>query len=105
MPAGARSERPPWFALVVKPRHERAVERGLCYRRFEVYVPTYTATSRWSDRLKRVERPVFPGYVFRGFDQRERTPVLQTPGVRSMVSFGDQHEGSQTQPGHHVSVD
>jgi len=54
----------------------------------ETLVPTYTSKRKWSDRLKLVEEPLFPGYVFCRFDVHNRLPVLVTPGVISVVGSG-----------------
>ena len=48
----------------------------------------YPGTSRWSDRTKRIELPLFPGYVFARFDVVKRLPVLKVPGVMHVVGFG-----------------
>jgi transcription antitermination factor NusG len=82
----------PWFALQVKPQHECAVQRGLEIKGFEVYLPIYRGVHRWSDRLKSLDLPLFPGYVFCRFDRSRRTPILATPGVRRVVAFGDSPE-------------
>jgi transcription antitermination factor NusG len=78
----------PWFAIVSKPQHERTVLDGLVQKNLEGFLPSYWATRRWSDRMKRVQAPLFPQYVFCRFDPDRRLPVLQTPGVRSIISFG-----------------
>jgi len=79
-----------WFALTVKPQHEATVRLGLEAKQLKSYLPTYTSVRRWSDRKKRIELPLFPGYVFSQFENTDRTHVLRTPGVRSIVSFGTQ---------------
>jgi transcription antitermination factor NusG len=78
----------PWFAITIKPHHEKAVQEGLDQKGLETFLPLYWATRRWSDRVKRLQLPLFSGYVFCRFDAGIRTPVLRTPGVRSIVSFG-----------------
>jgi transcription antitermination factor NusG len=78
----------PWFAVVIKPRHERAVLDGLSQKGLESFLPQYWAARAWSDRVKRLQLPLFPGYVFCRFEYGRRLPVLRTPGVRSIVSFG-----------------
>jgi transcription antitermination factor NusG len=80
----------PWFAVVVKPQHERSVQEGLLQKNVESFLPTYWASRRWSDRVKRIQLPLFPGYVFCRFDYALRQPVVCTPGVRSIISFGAQ---------------
>jgi transcription antitermination factor NusG len=76
-----------WFALVVKPRHDKAVEQNLRFRDLEAFAPLYPARRCWSDRVKTVELPLFPGYVFCRFSVRNRIAVLNTPGVVSIVGF------------------
>lgn len=54
----------------------------------ETVLPTYPSTRKWSDRLKVVELPLFPGYVFCRFDVHNRLPILITPGVIAVVGRG-----------------
>jgi transcription antitermination factor NusG len=77
----------PWFALTVRPRHEKTVAKSLRHRGLEDFLPLYNARRRWSDRIKAVEFPLFPGYVFCRFDYECRFPVLSIPGVTSIVGF------------------
>ncbi|MCP5117226.1 MAG: NusG-like protein [bacterium] len=79
-----------WYALTVKPQHEKAVAKALEYKRLEQLLPVYKTRRRWSDRVKLIDTPLFPGYVFCRFPQHERLSVLTTPGVRSIVGFGRQ---------------
>jgi transcription antitermination factor NusG len=76
-----------WFALTVKPQHERATAEQLQAKALEAYVPLYRARRRWSDRIKTLEVPLFPRYVFCRFDPQGRPTVLKTPGVLTIVSF------------------
>ncbi|MGP8244309.1 MAG: transcription termination/antitermination protein NusG [Bryobacteraceae bacterium] len=77
-----------WYALVVQPRHEKAVEEYLRKRGLEALCPTYRAARRWSDRTKVIDFPLFEGYVFCCFSYAQRILALSTTGVRSIVSFG-----------------
>ena len=52
----------------------------------ETFLPQYVSIRRWSDRVKRLEVPLFPGYLFCRFDERNRLPVLTIPGVVHIVS-------------------
>ena len=76
-----------WFALRVKPQHERTVSYALHQKGFERYVPLYRARRRWSDRLKEIELPLFQGYVFCRMSADKRAAVLTTPGVYGFVGF------------------
>jgi transcription antitermination factor NusG len=77
-----------WFALRVKSNFERTTTLHLRQRGYQGFLPTYTTHKRWSDRIKTVEKPLFPGYVFSNFDPNRRLPILTTPGVLHIVGFG-----------------
>src|ERR1017187_9157461 len=77
-----------WFALTVKPRHEKAVAEHLLARSLESYAPVYRERRRWSDRLRTVELPLFPRYVFCRFSFADRLKVISMPSVQSVVGFG-----------------
>jgi len=84
----APTPRAPWYALTVRPRHERATARSLRSKGLEEFSPLYRTRRRWCDRIKELETELFPGYVFCRFSYDERLLVLNTPGVTSIVGFG-----------------
>jgi transcription antitermination factor NusG len=75
----------PWFALQVRTRHESGVANYLHGQGYESFLPLYKCRRRWSDRVKEVQTPLFPGYLFCRFDPRDRLPVMKTPGVMQIV--------------------
>jgi transcription antitermination factor NusG len=77
-----------WYALQVKPKFERVVGTLLQGKNIENYLPTYRKRRTWSDRVKEIEAPLFPGYVFSRFDVNDRLPVLMTSGVLRIVGIG-----------------
>jgi transcription antitermination factor NusG len=79
-----------WYALTVKPQHEFRVFEGLSSAAaVEGFLPTYKDKRIWSDRVKILDAPLFPGYVFARFAYpSQRVPVLRLPGVRSIVGLG-----------------
>jgi Transcription antiterminator len=78
-----------WFALTAKHQHEATVTRLLAAKGVTVFHPTYTVVRRWKDRNKLIQMPVFPGYVFFAGGLARRIEILSTPGVFSIVSFGN----------------
>jgi transcription antitermination factor NusG len=76
-----------WYALTVKPQHERAASRHLRDKGLEEFSPLYRARRRWSDRWKEIELCLFPGYIFCRFSYKERLLVLGTAAVNSIVGF------------------
>jgi len=77
-----------WYALKVRPRLEKQVSVNLSAKGYELFLPLYKRKSHWSDRIKTLEVPLFPGYLFCQFDVTKRLPILQTPGVLSVVGIG-----------------
>jgi transcription antitermination factor NusG len=78
-----------WFALSVWSRQEQAVAANLMHKGHEVFLPFYRVRRKWSDRIKVVDLPLFPGYVFCHFDLANKaTPVVTTPGVIRLLGSG-----------------
>ncbi len=76
-----------WFALWTRSRHEQVVREQLDQKGVEAFLPTVTRWSRWKDRKKKIDWPLFPGYCFARFHLRDRLPVLKCMGVVSIISF------------------
>jgi transcription antitermination factor NusG len=74
-----------WYAIWTRSRHEKLVRDQLQQKNFEVFLPTITKWSRWKDRKKQIEWPLFPGYCFVRFDGYERLPILKCDGVVTIV--------------------
>jgi transcription antitermination factor NusG len=76
-----------WFALWTRSRHEQVVREQLERKQIDVFLPTVTKWSRWKDRKKKIDWPLFPGYCFARFNPDDRLPILKCTGVVSIVSF------------------
>jgi transcription antitermination factor NusG len=76
---------PEWFAIWTRSRHEKLVRDQLQQKHVEVFLPTITKWSRWKDRKKQIDWPLFPGYCFARFDATDRLPILKCEGVVSIV--------------------
>ena len=66
--AGAHRLGPPlsprWYALAVHVRSETVAASELATVVDDVFLPIRVERRAWSDRIKRVELPLFPGYLF-----------------------------------------
>jgi transcription antitermination factor NusG len=82
------AENYPWYALQVRSRYEDTVATHLQGRGYESLLPLYKCRRQWSDRLKEIELPLFPGYVFCRFNPLNRLPILSVPGVVQVVGVG-----------------
>jgi transcription antitermination factor NusG len=81
-----------WYAVCVRPRHEKAVTRQLEHRGLSYFFPTYRSVRRWKDRRKELDLALFPGYVFVNvnINAASRVSVLSAPGVVRFVTFQGQ---------------
>ena len=86
-PLQTRATRLPWFALQVWTRKERLVSTHLEGQGYECFLPLYKSRRPWSDRVKELDQPLFPGYLFCRFDFQNRRPLVITPGVVRIVGM------------------
>jgi transcription antitermination factor NusG len=76
-----------WYAIRVRSNFESQVSIGLRAREIEEFLPSYVVRNRWSDRVKEVSRPLFPGYLFSCFHtDTQISKIVATPGVVHVVT-------------------
>jgi transcription antitermination factor NusG len=71
----------------VKPRHEKKASERLTEDGYEVFCPMIKSKVKWSDRWKKVTRPLINGYIFARVDEGERIAILQDPSLLNCVSW------------------
>jgi transcriptional antiterminator RfaH len=79
-----------WYALYTKPHKEHQVNNLLQEQGIETYLPTVQRKIRRRDRPDRVV--YFPCYLFArvDFQVTPRSSIAWMPGMRRIVSFGQQ---------------
>lgn len=65
-----------WFALQTKPRNEKIVLRQIDQKGIETYLPLIEKIRIWSDRKKKIEVPLFSGYIFIHAREDERLEAI-----------------------------
>ncbi len=78
----------PWFALRVRPQHEKSAALVLANKGLQAYLPLYPSRRRWSDRYRELQLPLFPGYLFCRFSPLDRLRVETTPSILYIVTWG-----------------
>ena len=78
-----------WYGIRVRSKFEQVTLAALEARNVEAFLPLVRQRRRWSDRVKEISMPLFPGYVFCRLNLEWRLPVLDSPGVVNIVSFGN----------------
>ncbi len=77
-----------WYAVYTRARHEKVVAEELWLRQIECLLPLQERLSRWKDRRKLVQFPLFPGYLFVRTDMgSRRLDVLKVPSIVRIIGF------------------
>lgn len=78
-----------WYVVRSKPRREEYAQDQLRRRGVLTFLPRILEPARC--RIEPVVGPLFPGYLFaRLCLESQFTRVIWTPGVRSLVAFGEE---------------
>ena len=77
-----------WFVIYTRINYEKNIEKSLEINNIDVYLPKRKTLRMWSDRKKRIEEPVFSGYLFVRGSNLEYHKVLQIPYVFGYICFG-----------------
>lgn len=78
-----------WFAVQVRAGREAFSAEHLQARGYDVFLPWYLEQRRWSDRVKRIKRALFDGYVFCRIPSPLHATIVTTPGVIRIVGNHD----------------
>jgi transcription antitermination factor NusG len=76
-----------WYAIQTMPRHERKVAAELRQKGLHTFLPLVPSTRQWSDRVRVLDLPLFPCYVFVLMSPAPdtRIAVLRSNGVTRFV--------------------
>jgi transcription termination/antitermination protein NusG len=77
-----------WFAIRVRSRCEKLAAVDLETKGFEVCAATAPHRRVWVDRVRTVEMPLFPGYIFGRFQPIDRSKIQRGAGVAGIVGSG-----------------
>jgi transcription termination/antitermination protein NusG len=77
-----------WYAIATRSRHEKAVAEQLWQKEIECFLPLREVLSQWKDRRKKVQLPLFPGYLFVHVPMKlRRLDILKVPSVVRIIGF------------------
>jgi transcriptional antiterminator RfaH len=97
-PVAAGSEEPidaapqeAWYVCQTKPRQENQALRKLEEQGYEVCLPLLAVWQKHKDGWRKTEQVMFPRYAFVRCARPGQSiaPIRSTPGVTSLVSFGN----------------
>jgi transcription antitermination factor NusG len=92
LPAADPTDR--WYALQIRGRHEKMVEHRLMERGVPTFLPLITEIHHWSDRRKKIQFPLFSGYLFVRVPS-SKVNYLRVMSVEGVFNFvGNRGEGT-----------
>ena len=74
-----------WYAVYTSPRAEAKVAERIEEIGVEVYLPMITELKQWSDRKKKVTKPLFTSYVFVRIDNKSFDKIKNIYGVVGFI--------------------
>jgi len=74
-----------WYAVYTKPRAEAKVAERIEEIGIEIYFPTVTELKQWSDRKKKIKKPLFTSYVFVKIAMEQFEDVRRIIGVVNFI--------------------
>ena len=76
-----------WFVVHTKPQQELKVAEQLSAMGITNYCPTITLVKKYSDRKKKVTKPLLSSYVMVQLEEKERAKVFSCSGIVRYLFF------------------
>ena len=76
-----------WFVVYTRPQQELKVAQQLTVMGITNYCPTITLVKQYSDRKKKVTKPLLSSYVMVELEEKEREKVFACSGIVRYLFF------------------
>jgi len=76
-----------WFVVYIRPQQETKVASQLSAMGITNYCPTVTLIKQYSDRKKKVTKPLLSSYVMVELEEKERNKVFDCNGIVRYLFF------------------
>ena len=76
-----------WFVVYTRPQQELKVASQLSAMGITNYCPTVTLVKQYSDRKKKVTKPLLSSYVMVQLEEKERNKVFDCSGIVRYLFF------------------
>ena len=74
-----------WFVIYTKCNFEIKIAESLNNNGIKAYCPVYKEVKQYSDRKKKVIKPLLPSYVLVKIKEKDRVKVFEIPGILKYV--------------------
>ncbi|MDD2285563.1 MAG: UpxY family transcription antiterminator [Paludibacter sp.] len=79
-----------WYVIYTAPKAEKQVQQRLTEQGVEAFLPLHLSPRKWSDRVKLVEMPLFPSYLFVYTRRTALYDLVRIPGIARIIYFEGQ---------------
>lgn len=76
-----------WFVVYTKVNQELKVSDQLTDLGIKNYCPSVTLVKQYSDRKKKIKKPMMPSYLMINLDEKNRNDVFIAPGIVRYLFF------------------
>ena len=70
-----------WFVIYTRPNYEIKVTQSILKNGIEAYCPSYAQIKQYSDRKKKILKPLLPSYVLVKLNDQDRARIFEIKGV------------------------
>ena len=74
-----------WFVIYTKSNFEIKIAERLNNNGIKAYCPVYKEVKQYSDRKKKIIKPLLPSYVLVNIKEKDRVKVFEIPGILRYV--------------------
>ena len=82
---------PQWYVAYTYSKFERKVLKQVVDAGYEAYLPVHKVYRKWSDRVKQIEMPLFPSYLFINTLECCLHELKDMAGIAQFVAFGGKY--------------
>jgi transcription antitermination factor NusG len=76
-----------WYVVYTKHLAEKKVSERLQVAGIEHYLPVYTTIRQWSDRKKKIEKPLINSVVFVKTNERGLNDLYSVQGIQGVLKY------------------
>jgi transcription antitermination factor NusG len=76
-----------WYAVYTRSRFEKKLYQNLQRAKIQAFLPLIKEKRKWSDRVKSIQVPLLPSYVFVKLPVQHLQQVYYYPGVVRVLKF------------------
>lgn len=80
-----------WFVFYVQFNHEKKIHMKLKAAGYESYLPLLSKVKKWSDRIKKVDVPMFPSYSFVNCLEKDIHKIICFEGIVKAIKIGEKY--------------